>query len=394
MTARDVIAGHALWAVDVGDNREWLAGLPPDAVHCAVTSPPYYALRDYGVAGQIGAEKTPAEYVRNMVDVFRGLRRVLHPSGTVWLNLGDTYQNKSLLGIPWRVAFALQDDGWYLRQWCAWLKRNPMPDSAEDRPGVACETVFLLTKSESYFFDMEAVKRRAAQPIGEPRKTGQHKVLAEPTQNHGKSASSTLGTNQGEETRNFRNSDIWFDSVGMLLRDGQLLGLDVPVGSFPGAHFAVMPEDLVRPMILAGTSQRGVCPDCGAPWVRRTEKQRVATRPGVNSKVFNPKDAVRVEKGMMSKKTTLHQPGWRKEKEVGNRDPERHVTRTKTVGWEPGCRCGCDPVPAIVLDPFTGSGTVPAVARQHGRRATGCDLNPKYAEMARRRIGNQSVGFF
>jgi DNA modification methylase len=366
-TAVDVLAGRADWAVDVGDAVAWASRLPPASVHAVVTSPPYYGLRDYGVAGQIGAEPTLGEYVDRLVVLFAHLRRALHPSGTLWLNLGDSYVNgggsgrqgstgqradraftaegcpprggdlpaKNLLGVPWRVAFALQEDGWFLRQWMPWVKKNAMPESAADRPSTACETVFLLSREPDYHFDMEAVRR---------------------------------------ETRNFRSGDLWFDSVGMLLaEDGGVLGLDVPTAPFPGAHFAVFPPRLVEPMVRAGTSERGVCPSCGAPWVRQTERERVPTRPGHGSKVHDADSRA----------------------EVGNRDPERHVTVTRTVGWRPGC--GCDagqPVPAVVADPFAGSGTTLVVARDRGRRAVGCELNPEYAEMARSRVRGATPGFW
>jgi DNA modification methylase len=187
----------------IGDCRDVLATLPAERVQCVVTSPPYWGLRDYGAAGQIGLEPTPEEYVAHVVEVFRAVRRVLREDGTVWLNLGDSYASdikgsggrshslkfcgtaergrsangivaaqrfeprtfehglkpKDLVGIPWRVAFALQADGWYLRADIIWAKPNPMPESVTDRPTKAHEYVFLLAKSERYFFDQEAVRQ-------------------------------------------------------------------------------------------------------------------------------------------------------------------------------------------------------------------------------------------
>jgi hypothetical protein len=174
----------------VGDCRDVLAGVPADSVRCCVTSPPYFGLRDYGHAGQIGLEPTPAEYVEQMVGVFREVRRVLADDGTLWLNLGDSYargfgggtpgaksstnagsysgretgrtpegfKGKDLLGIPWRVAFALQADGWYLRSDIIWSKPNPMPESVMDRPTKAHEYLFLLAKSERYYYDADAIR--------------------------------------------------------------------------------------------------------------------------------------------------------------------------------------------------------------------------------------------
>ena len=169
--------------------------LADESVHCVVTSPPYYGLRDYGVDGQIGLEESPDAYVAKMVDVFREVRRILRNDGTVWLNLGDSYAGsggagnqfgqierglnpykqsskpiniglkpKDLIGIPWRVAFALQADGWYLRQDIIWHKPNPMPESVTDRCTKAHEYIFLLSKSERYYYDNEAVKEKAGTP--------------------------------------------------------------------------------------------------------------------------------------------------------------------------------------------------------------------------------------
>jgi DNA modification methylase len=139
-----------------GDCREILKSLPDNSVNCCVTSPPYFGLRDYGAAGQIGLEETPAEYVAALVEVFREVKRVLRPDGNCWLNLGDSYLNKQLLGIPWRVAFALQDIGFYLRSEVIWFKTNSMPESVNDRPTRCHEQIFLFTKSQNYFYDIDA----------------------------------------------------------------------------------------------------------------------------------------------------------------------------------------------------------------------------------------------
>lgn len=463
--ADDVVANKIDWSLDVGDCRKWSMHLIPNSVHCWITSPPYFSLRDYatgnweggdpkcdhvadpsktkvfgnpefnknapsrqqtktkgyyysGVCGkcgatrgddQIGLEDSLDDYIDNLVEVFRGVRRATHPSGVLWLNLGDTYasgeigrhdrsegydgefarpktqgqrqrkafktgvKKKDLCGVPWRVAFALQEDGWYLRQWMPWVKRNSMPESSEDRPSTACEVIFLLTKSPDYFFDMESVRRRAI-----PTRT----VITERAMS-GRSASgrgikpsgnaipgSVMETN---DARNFRSADLWFDSVGLLMEEGQLLGLDVPVRPNPRAHFASFPERLVKPLIRCGSSEKGVCPHCGAPWRRVVDKERVATRPGTNTKIPDGATAL----------------------DVGNRDPERHVTRSTTVTWEPTCDCADnDPIPSIVGDPFTGSGTVLQIARQFRRRAVGCELNPQYVEIARKRVANDIPHLF
>jgi DNA modification methylase len=222
----------------VGDVRHRLADLPDGSVQMCVTSPPYWGLRDYGQGDQIGLEPTPEEYVAQIVDVFRAVRRVLADDGTLWLNLGDSYgAGKQLMGIPWRVALALQADGWHLRQDIIWHKPNPMPESVTDRCTKAHEYLFLLTKSERYKYDADA--------IAEPAIHAGHVVKASDPQTaknamKGKYGATALGFTQHDtvvkETRNRRS--VW----------------TVPSKPFAGAHFAVMPEALVEPCVLAGSS--------------------------------------------------------------------------------------------------------------------------------------------
>ena len=183
-----------------GDSLEMLRTLPDECVQCCITSPPYWGLRDYGVDGQLGLEPTPEQYVEKMVAIFAEVRRVLRPDGTLWLNLGDSYNGggaagsesafagkqgthkggmrvgtpnitdslkpKDLIGIPWRVAFALQQDGWYLRSDIIWSKPNPMPESVRDRPTKAHEYVFLMSKSQRYYYDLESIREQAKPWIG------------------------------------------------------------------------------------------------------------------------------------------------------------------------------------------------------------------------------------
>ncbi|HEY7824122.1 MAG TPA: site-specific DNA-methyltransferase [Acidimicrobiia bacterium] len=221
----------------VGDVRDSLRGLPDGCVRTVVTSPPYWGLRDYGHDGQIGLEQTPDEYVAEMVGVFREVRRVLADDGTVWLNLGDSYgSGKQLVGIPWRVAFALQADGWYLRQDIIWAKPNPMPESVTDRCTKAHEYVFLLTKQPRYYYDHEAVSEPAVCISGtvrfsNRRAVGGMKVVA--TGNEGRRSNEQ---DARKSTRNRRS--VW----------------TVTTKPFKGAHFAVMPEALVEPCVLAGSA--------------------------------------------------------------------------------------------------------------------------------------------
>lgn len=305
-----------------GDCRAILRDLPANSVHCCVTSPPYFGLRDYGVDGQIGLEQTPNEYVAQLVDVFREVRRVLRDDGTLWLNLGDSYaastrslgrndagrnftggggnkagsgnpgrqgrvpvsmsglKPKDLIGIPWRVAFALQADGWHLRQDIIWHKPNPMPESVRDRCTKAHEYVFLLSKSPRYYFDSEAIKEPAAggSSKGNGKRLAEQSIIRTGGIISGGTARSTLGTS-ASGARNRRS--VW----------------TVSTKPFKEAHFATFPVALIEPCILAG------CPDGGT-----------------------------------------------------------------------------------VLDPFGGAGTTGLVAAGAGRRAILIELNPEYVAIARKRL--------
>jgi DNA modification methylase len=362
--------------------------MPSGSVHCVVTSPPYWGLRDYGHDGQIGLEERPEAYVARLVDVFREVRRVLRDDGTVWLNLGDSYaaarggttppaetlaggvggwtedgarvnrdrhdgynpsrnahaiglKHKDLVGIPWRVAFALQADGWWLRQDIIWHKPNPMPESVTDRCTKAHEYVFLLTKSARYFYDAEAVAEPALQPIGPPSLVSQHKQAV-----LGANQTGTLGTNFGPATRNRRS--VW----------------TITTKPFSGAHFAVMPPDLVEPCVLAGTSEKGCCPDCGAPMQRVMDRTPSSARQGA---------------GWTSGVGTMRNDGDRPGSFVGA------VSETK--GWASFCDCATEPpIPCTVLDPFGGAGTTALVADRLGRNAIICELNPEYVNIAAERL--------
>jgi DNA modification methylase len=257
-----------------GDCIEQMRSLPDQCVNTCVTSPPYFGLRDYGHDGQIGLEETPDAFVAKMVEVFREVKRVLRDDGTLWLNLGDSYNGsgkgawdktdvqkevyvppkgtpatrveglkpKDLIGIPWRVAFALQADGWYLRQDIIWHKPNPMPESVTDRCTKAHEYLFLLSKSERYFFDSKAMQEKAVG--GTPGNT-------KPTKG-GRAYEGGLGEHRtaanlhnvgARETRNRRS--VW----------------TVATRPYKGAHFATFPKDLIRPCILAGCPAGGTVLD-------------------------------------------------------------------------------------------------------------------------------------
>jgi DNA modification methylase len=259
------------------DCRETLKRIPDNFIDCVVTSPPYWGLRDYGANGQLGLEKTPEEYVEKMVAIFREIKRALKPEGTVWLNLGDSYAGggcgghvdnkankhikspkhnnpannlkpKDLIGIPWRVAFALQADGWYLRSDIIWHKPNPMPESVTDRPTKSHEYIFLLTKSAKYYYDAEAIKEDSIDPesfIGRRPRNAPNIYYADQKncKNAGSVTDGKLTSGQVYEKRNKRS--VW----------------TVTTKPFKEAHFAVYPPDLIRPCILAGCPVDGIVYD-------------------------------------------------------------------------------------------------------------------------------------
>jgi DNA modification methylase len=217
------------------DCREVLRTLPDESVHCVVTSPPYWGLRDYGVNGQIGLEPAPDLFVAELVNVFREVRRVLRDDGTLWLNLGDGYKEKNLIGIPWRVAFALQADGWWLRQDIIWSKPNPMPESVTDRCTKAHEYIFLLSKNARYYYDAAAV----AEALQCAPHAPSNKKLDSSRNDHDQMAK-VWGTNG---VRNKRS--VW----------------EVATQPFSEAHFATFPALLIEPCILAGCPKGGTVLD-------------------------------------------------------------------------------------------------------------------------------------
>lgn len=356
--------------------------LPDGVVQCCVTSPPYFNLRDYQVPNQIGLEKTPEEYIGNLLGVFREVWRVLRDDGVLWVNIGDSYANdskwggsgsgpstknytsglggcigqkarrttgykpKELMLIPHRFAMAMQDDGWYLRSEVIWSKRSPMPESVRDRPTRSHEQVFLFSKQPRYFYDWYAVLEKAkygSSGQADVKKGGFNSKYANDAARKGDESFRAIS-----EKRNIRS--VW----------------SLSNESFKGAHYAVMPSKLVIPCIKAGSSEKGCCPECRSPWKRIVEKLRAPTRPGRDTKV------------------TTNNP-----LAVGNRDPERHVTSYKSVGWEPTCDCGIDEtMPCLVIDPFSGAGTVPMVADNLGHHGIGFDAGMQYCRMACERINN------
>ena len=222
----------------LGDAATVLRELPERSAQCVVTSPPYWGLRDYGIGEQLGLEATPDEYVAKMVTVFREVRRVLRDDGTLWLNLGDSYGDaKQLQGIPWRVAFALQADGWYLRQDIIWHKPNPMPESVTDRCTKAHEYVFLLSKRQRYFYDADSVR----EPI---------KASTESRNKYqwtGHLGRRVPGATRGERTEDHAD---FCNPAGAPARTGWA----ITTQPYPEAHFATLPVELPTRCIKAGSA--------------------------------------------------------------------------------------------------------------------------------------------
>ena len=237
-----------------------------------------------------------------------------------------------------------------------------MPESVTDRPTKSHEYIFLLTKSERYFWDAEAVKSPAAH-------AGQVVSLGD------KSMSRGQANGAGVKASGNGLADSYVVASGRNIRSVW----SIPTESYSGAHFATYPRKLVEPCIKAGTSEKGCCPECGKCWVRVVESERVQTRPGLNTKIQSAKNAYRIENGMNSDKSALASF-------VGNRDPGRHIAIKSTTGWAPGCDHGREPVPCVVLDPFNGSGTTGVVAEALGRSYVGLDLSAEYLGMAKQRI--------
>ena len=442
-----------------GDALTRLKELPGESVDCCIASPPYYGLRDYGVDGQIGLEESPEAYVSKLVEVFREVRRVLKKEGTLWLNLGDSYSRdlakggsgpngkhdfipdygnarkimseskgssdggvgradrapvrnggdglkpKDLIGIPWMVAFALRADGWYLRSDIIWHKPNCMPESVTDRPTKSHEYIFLLSKSQKYYYDSTAILEPLAGPLHAP---GNKPKFSEVKRND-------FGTD--------RMQAIWGNPSGRNKRTVWT----VATKPYSEAHFATFPPALIEPCVLAGTSEKGYCPACGKAWVRQVEKSRATYqktedptmdtgRKGMNRCREGESDKYVLAIPQSELAAILKKAAIGKEAEMEARFGSKwaHWTRTDSSGarvptfadakeiydilgleipfdgipggWLPSCSCSCEPVPAVVLDPFFGAGTTGLVAKKLGRHFVGIELNEAYIGMAQKRI--------
>lgn len=445
-----------------GNSLDVLKTLPDEFVDCVVTSPPYWALRDYGTAQwiggdetcnhligklssdkstlhpspekkkmktgmpykdvcgkcgakridqQLGLEKTPEEFVAKMVEVFRQVKRVLKPTGTLWLNIGDSYAGsgkangqkpdaknmgkkktdrnydvststpvpaglkpKDLVGIPWMLAFALRADGWYLRSDIIWHKPNPMPESVTDRPTKAHEYIFLLTKQGNYFYDAEAIKKKWEENehdikrsiYGQPLYQGKHKD----------------GYHNNKPDINRTDLRATGGVLGSALQGANKRSVwTVPTQAVKEAHFATFPEDLICDCIKAGASEHGCCAVCGTPYERIIEKELVPiAKASYNSKT-DERHLIADEQDQGSNRMKDgHKPGW--------------INETTTLGWKKKCCCDTDEIiPAVVLDPFHGSGTTGIVARKLGRNFIGIELNPEYLKIEEKRK-RKELGMF
>lgn len=391
-----------------GDCTDVLRTLPATSAQCTVTSPPYFGLRDYGIEPTawpeiaycpligvppvqvpaqtccLGLEDDPLFYIAHLVHVFRLVHAVLRDDGVLWLNLGDSYaqpskwggksgnknhtseagryprrrlragagyKDKDLYGIPWRAALALQADGWYLRCDVIWEKPSGMPENVDDRPTRSHEYLFLLSKSEDYYYDAAAIGEPYAEGTARRYQNGFRDSYADAGRSGARGyRGPTAGKDGQMEDRGYRNRrSIW----------------RIPAGRYDGAHFAVMPEDLVEPCVLSSTAARA-CPTCGAPWER----------------VF-------AQTGHVNQRKPSQDP--------------RFATQTKSTGWkptkratdeyQPGCRCvGNDGSGhCTVLDPFAGTATVGKVAVRYGRDFLGIEANAAYIELADTRTNGVQI---
>lgn len=436
-----------------GDCLQVLKELPSESVQCCVTSPPYLGLRDYQTAtweggstecdhshflggngessakqvsssgtqkyqyrdvcqkcgavrvdSQFGLERTPDEYISNMVGVFREVKRVLRSDGTMWLNMGDSYaggggfcptapstaesksgkygtsgalirgriepqngmKSKDLCGIPWLLAFALRADGWYLRSDIIWHKPNPMPESVTDRPTKSHEYIFLLTKSAQYYYDAEAIKEPWTCDRDDMRahgvRTGEAYIQQGRVMNNSDKGERKAERDQHDYQGGRNKRTVW----------------TVTTSPFPEAHFATFPPDLIKPCILAGTSQRGCCARCGSPIERIVETN-------------NPsKYAAGDDRGWANTHQKTSNPQSSKSM---HRNGSNVASSAVTVGWQPTCNCMAETKPCTVLDPFFGAGTTALVSQELDCQCIGIELNAEYIEIAKKRLRQDTFNF-
>jgi DNA modification methylase len=404
------MAENPVATVYQGDCLETLRQMPAESVHCVVTSPPYFGLRDYSCAGQIGLEETPEAHIEALVEVFREVKRVLRTEGSLWLNYGDAYagswgnqgrkeergtqrpingpmmQNlgagypakehnsgavprglkpKDLIMLPHRLAIALQADGWWVRSDIVWAKPNPMPESVTDRPTRSHEYLFLLTKSERYYYDADAIREKH-QDVNHPVVNGK---FVNPKAAGGVNSEGYVPVTQAWNGSGTKLTNREYNPAGRNKRTVWTIATE----AYSAAHFATFPRKLVEPCILAGTSAEGVCASCGSPFVRQVEKVKDAsTREARGKAVTSP----------------------RHDGNAWNENGGRGFMPTVSTenGWAQSCSCPPAPaVPCTVLDCFAGSGTVGEVALSLGRSAVLCELSKEYCKLIEKRLSRAQI---
>ena len=359
--------------------------LDDNSIDCVVSSPPYFGLRDYGVDGQFGLEKTYQDYLTNTVKVFETFKPKLKDTATIWWNVGDSYSSgkrtsttnqslrgnkdygvtrtpvqqgikeKDLLMIPNRVAIALQDAGWYIRSEIIWHKPNPMPESVRDRPTSCHEKIWLITKSKKYYYDADAIREPVAK--GTITRLSEKNLKNQKGSNRGNGGMRSNGNMKpvgNMETKNKRN--VW----------------TVTTKPCKEAHFATFPKDLIEPCIKAGCPEK-VCVKCGTPYVRNLKI------------IFTPERKTRDNMVNVI-------PGRDKPTRMNSKNMESLIK--KDLGFKKDCNCKTDEFKSgVVLDPFGGSGTTGIVSALNNRNAILIELNPEYIKIAEDRI-NKEFGFF
>ena len=394
-------------SVDVicGDAIDVLRGMPADSIHAVITSPPYMGLRSYniptrrwddGSACVLGDEQTVELYTQHMVEVMRELKRVLHPSGSLWLNIGDSYagggrhvepvkypnvnkpkrpkqkrrSGKDLLLVPARVALAMQADGWILRQDIVWAKAvsflkcfsgSVMPESTRDRCVHAFEHVFHFVQQDHYYYDIDGSR--------EPYADVTRGQLRSPYTGKGQKAYADAGAQNPSDVKRRVLASVT-NGAGRNLRNVWI----IPKQNYPGSHHATFPERLPEIVIKLATSEKGVCEVCREPWRRRVVREVV---PAHIRERFEAARAVTAGETGRTDGHTSKRPNYR-----------RKVLREE---WEAGCHCGRGIIPSTVMDIFSGSGRAGIVAKRLERSFIGIDANPEYVRMAQDAIAGSRI---
>lgn len=386
----------AKWQIIQGDWIEQLKLLPSDHFHCCISSPPYYGLRNYGVdkALQVGLEANEEEFLNKIITGYNEVKRILRQDGLTWINMVDTYRNKQLTLLPFRMVLALQQNGWFVRSTIIWNKPTAMPESVMDRCSTSHEYIFMLSKTKTYYFDKHAIKEPCAEGTYKKMqrgcsgngKYGNNPELLEVTmrkspQNINKKRESRFRSEKHNNHNQFNNGnymnleDSDNDNIrfttppSVSLTRGKRTVWNIPSIPCKDAHFATFPTTLVEPMVLSSTSEYGCCANCGKQYSRIVE-------PSEEYKQY-------LGKGYHDHTNDLN---------IGMQQPKQDDFRSTTsdyitIGWQKSCACNTDEIVATrIIDPFSGSGTTVLVANRNRREGYGIELNPAYVEISRKRI--------